>query len=394
MPNYEIEMLWDCRGCPKKGNRGMARHCAACGRPKSELSLEYFPDDISEKNALHGDTGSKERDWSCKYCGYLQPDDGACCTECGCDKGTGRREWKMDAAATTEHADGSGRRKTSSERIEGLPKREDSAPTVSRSIPTVTPTKRLGMVAAIVAIAAIVIGAWLLFRTIELNSGVRSVAWTHTVSVERNRLVREEGWSVPTGAEEAQNLGLRFHYLDHRMVGSHQEAYDDPQPCGRICGPKPPCYKTDRTCTKQGNGKASCSGGDLVCPSADCSRTRYCARTSYRTVNDYRDFSIDDPCYSWMEWRWRFERKLERSGTTTETTWPTPAEIGLNANVRPRETERSSTEESYKVVLGHHGKLWDLEPKSDIEFRLYPTGSRHEIKVNALGQVEVVRHGR
>ncbi len=407
MPTYEIEMLWECPNCQQLDNRGMARHCNGCGRPKSESCREYFPDDISEANAIQGSSGSKNPDWKCAYCSSdtLQSDNSKCCSECGCDRASGQRGWVAQEVIVTERADGTGRREEhhqvhidpfESVKQRVRPEPQYYEPSRNENSDKVVPIKHISWksIAITGSIAATIIVLLLLFRNRELNSGVRSVEWRHSVIVERRHLVPKDGWSVPFDAENVNNLGLRFHYTDHRLIGSHQEGYSDPQPCGNICGPTPSCYTTSRNCTSAKNGKANCTGGDRVCPSADCSKIKYCSHTSFKRVDDYIDVPISDPYYAWSEWQWDLNRKSEKVGTSTNTMWPVQDEIRLNMDVGPRESERSRTEESYEVTLGHHGELWKFEPKSDQEFRLYPVGSRHQIKVNMLGQVEVLKHGR
>jgi hypothetical protein len=97
MPSYQIEMLWTCGTCGRRDNRGLARHCQGCGKPKGVGDAERFPDDISEANALVDPSKLAQAkagpDWQCKYCDSLQSSLGPCCTNCGCERTTGAKPY-------------------------------------------------------------------------------------------------------------------------------------------------------------------------------------------------------------------------------------------------------------------------------------------------------------
>lgn len=104
MQKYVIEMLWDC-SCGHKGNDGLSKHCTNCGRPKDPGCEDYFPSDISETNALRGEAKRKAEagpDWQCMYCQSLQSSLNKCCSECGCDKVSGRRQWTAKISTIVE----------------------------------------------------------------------------------------------------------------------------------------------------------------------------------------------------------------------------------------------------------------------------------------------------
>jgi hypothetical protein len=104
MPEFEIEMLWDCRFCKQKLNRGLQRHCRNCGHPKDDLDREYMPTHVSLRDALLGDKEALAKagvDWKCKHCGSLQNPLHKCCTDCGVPQGQGAKPWDVRTVAAT-----------------------------------------------------------------------------------------------------------------------------------------------------------------------------------------------------------------------------------------------------------------------------------------------------
>lgn len=409
MPVYQIEMLWECSVCHHLDNPGLGRNCQNCGKEKTDKCREYMPDDISVRAAI---TDSKKLaqslagpDWKCRFCndGSLQNRLDNACQNCGVDQATGQSTWTTDIQVKTYDPV----IKTST--VESIPKQTTNSIIDSVVSPAHTEDpedyfanfqvnhrrkiRRIQFtIFGLLGIAVIAI-LFIVLRTRELNAGVRSVAWTQTISIDKWQKQPHEGFHPPGSAVESQGQGSRIEGYNHTLVGSHQEGYDNPIACGRDCT-TPSCYTTPTRCSSNKNGGASCSGGDTVCPSPRCS-TRYCAHTSYRTVNDYKEIPYYGDYYTWKEWEWIHNRDVTHSGTTVATTWPEDSEIHLNQWILPGEHERQDRiPGKYHIVIGHHGELWTLDLKSEDEFRTFPVGSRLEVNVNMLGHVEIIRHGR
>ncbi len=342
MPEWQIEMLWKCGVCDYL-NRGRDKSCQGCGKP---LENEEFimPEDTSYEARVtdaeelkHAKAGP---DWKCSYCGSSQRKLDGSCQQCG-----GGQEEAEPAR----------------------PIRTEMPPIDLR------PNRKLKKILAIVGGVSVAIALLLyfLFRTTERKVVVKSVSWQHTVYVERYRVNHEEGFdeNMPKEAFNTKTQGTHLHHHDRVTCGTEQQAYTVSEACGQHC------YTTPRTCRRNGNGYASCSGGNRVCS------TKYCSRTKYRTVTKYCSVPRYETWYSWDVWRWMPQRKLNKNGTTSETCWPSDSEIALNSSVSGREVERISKKEAdYKIVFqDDDGDTYDYETSDPKQFEKLPLGSSHTV---------------
>lgn len=177
-------------------------------------------------------------------------------------------------------------------------------------------------------------------------------------------------------------MGLRHHHYERVHVGSHQESYQDRYACGETCSTSP----SYTTCSSNSNGTARCTkhGGTRSCS------TKYCYRTAYRTVQDYRDVSRQQLWFAWKVWDWGYNRTVSRSGFTHATAWPTESE--LKAWLGDGERERSRRLASYKVTFTElgTGEAHFIRP-DEAGFLSYAVGDRHRLRVNNAGSVEVLQ---
>ena len=426
MPVFEIEMLWDCRFCPQKRNRGLHRHCPNCGHPKDDLDREYMPDMVSVEDALSGEDAALADagpDWKCKHCGSLQNPLHKCCTECGVPQGQGAKAW--DAKEIVATFDPTSGVKTSSEQaavhidapstappdLAAADEAVDPADGADAATPTPTllavhahaqsqsphgrsthraasvrSTVRVMMVAACVPLTCLFL--WLLFRTKVHEVRVSSVAWEHKVLIDRYQVWHRDGWDPDTDAFDI-HFEPRIHHYDHVKVGSHQESYAST--CGQKCKTvHGTCSKTPIRCRSNKNGTAKCSGGDRVC-SPDTQDCTDIPCTKYRTVNDYEDQPRYRSYYDWSVWDWGFNRAVVHAGATATEDWPSDDElipVRLADGERERESGRKAT---HKVsFVDPAGETWDIAPESCREFESYPIGATRKIKTGVAHGVEVL----
>jgi len=384
MPTYQIEMLWECAQCQHRGNRGLARHCENCGHPKDDKCREYFPDDISEANAIQDvDKLAQAKagpDWKCQYCETLQSTIGPFCAYCGADRKTGEKPWQTKVQTVTQNVETV---KVSSEIIP-----EVLAPNTYQSVAPVASYKppakirrlskktiiALGSSLACVVLALIL---WLSLRTKIVDARVGDVIWEYRVYIDRYQIWRRDGWGTDIGAFDIRNEGSRIHHYDRVVAGSHQEPYSESYTCGESCSTTP------RTCTSNQNGSATCSGGDQVCT------PKSCTRTAYRTVTDYRDEPRYQDWYSWNVWDWGHNRTIRTSGHNLEPKWPT--QEALTVPLAQGERERHRREENYQIVFDTADrKVYHINPKSETEFKKYPLGRFVRLKVGLIHGVEVL----
>ncbi len=431
MPSYQIEMLWECPQCHFKDNRGLARHCVHCGKPKTNAAIERMPDDTSIAAALSGEDERKAKagpDWTCKFCQTLQNSLEPYCQECG-SKGPEpkvRHGYVTPTEQTFEV-----KKKSGSNRIEftpnpmvheNIPYREFVPNTGNyRDPPTaVEPPEpeeetlpkqpfrisrnAWNFLIGLSLFASVTLIVWLLLRTKEYDVTVQNVSWRHTVEVERFHSVDHDGFDPPNSAENVRDMGMRFHHMNHLKVGSHPESqaytYSCRDHCVKtrgVCTTTPgSCTTTPRTCTSNKNGTASCSGGDRICSSPtrscapDTEHCPPCTGTRIVMIDDYQDFPVPRTWYSWAEWEWTHARTVVANGSTSDTHWPSDKELEPGYALQPREQERFLKGTFYQVQFSDGKDSWTINPKSLDDFSKYPVGARYRIRASAAGSVQVI----
>ena len=101
------------------------------------------------------------------------------------------------------------------------------------------------------------------------------------------------------------------------------------------------------------------------------------------TVDDYQDFPIFAPYYSWDAWRWSRNRNVPASGTDTDVKWPDP-QIG------PHEREAGRSETFKVVFASKEGKAREWTPKDEGDFRRFSVDSKWTLEVDRLGVIHSV----
>jgi len=427
MPTYQIEMLWRCHGCDRERNRGLEKHCAGCGRPKSEGDTEYFPDDITERAALKGEAERRAKagpDWQCKYCGSLQSPLNQHCTECGAESITGLPPaYSVGTGAGTITMNVETGERVLRRSFPDVKSMHDASPPPPPDAPVtigaasyrdnayVAPTepprprididtwqRRIDRVVSLRHLALmfactlpLTLLLVYLFQTKIVEAHVTWVHWEHQVLIDRYQVWHREGWSPEPSAFNVIDTGPRFHHTEHVRIGSHTEHYTANVACGQSCVPQS-CYTTTRRCTSNRNGTATCTGGDRICPPPSCT-TKYCDESRTRTVDDYEDQPRYRDWYVWDAWDWGYNRTVQHAGDTLETSWPTEAECA--APLSQGEQERSRRESHWHVGLtSSDRKSYDYRPASEDEFERYEPGSSWRLKVGVVHGVEVMGRGK
>jgi len=352
----QIEMLWKCDVCHTI-NGGLSKTCNGCG--KALENEEWFmPDDISVNANLTKpediDKALRGEDWHCPSCKSSQRRGDGECANCG-NKETNTIKLLIP--------DQLPKKITYTSRYELDEPDYYNSPFYKKPI--------VWIISSIICITSLVI--FLLWpRTVE--SIVIGSNWTSTVTVERNKIIRDEGWDVPGDAISFNNDGNRIHHYDKVQVGTHQVPYSQSYVCGETCTISP------RRCTKNNNGTASCSGGTKSC------RDKYCTRTAYRTDPVYENIPRYRNWYSWRVRRWRFDRTVTSTGSDFAP--KLPENINLNSNMTDGDQERSSVEWKYIVIFKNkkeEKERFNYQPNSESAFSSFHIGDTHTLKVSSVG---------
>ncbi|MCE9666347.1 hypothetical protein LY474_00860 [Myxococcus stipitatus] len=401
MSERQIEMYWRCSSC---NHRNLGRHmvCRQCKNAKDGSEQYEMPEDPSSAVTVTDEALLRMAlagpNWRCAYCDSDQRAlDGSC-------KNCGAAVPEMSPSAPDDTSDTSG----------------SSAPRESLLEKS---RRRPGCTALLVL--AVVFGCccpcWMSSKDVKPGSPapaaqavggpewtrslkVTEVSWVHTVSVDRYLLVENEGFAEdrPERALAVKAQGKRHHHDDEVLEGYETvyftesvqkgystESYREDEPCGQDCETTP--KKCKETCTSNRNGfatcKTTCTGGNRECS------TRYCSVKKTRKVPRYVDErrSRQEPRYrsvprsatwfTWKEWEWKFDRKVTASGATTETRWPTDAELRPVKPLAKGERERSERSGTYRVVLKDDANPpVTYTPTTLEEFQRFPLGSTHTVQ--------------
>lgn len=394
MPTDIIEMFWGCLVCNAE-NKGRYKICQNCGKPRSENSPEWMPEDISPMAAVKDvkllSKFSAGADWKCRYCDSSQYRADGCCAQCGSDQKESEQIFDKLTVVVNDDSD----------------LIEQNVLQTSISLPLTDyglgflkaqskfrakfPIKKFVLGIVISVLCGFLL--YFVFRTKVVNATVTSTTWERTISVERYQVFSKEGWTPGFGSFDVHNDGSRIHHYDHVRVGSHQESYQESYQCGENCTTvRGSCYTTSRSCTSNRNGSATCTGGDRVCsPDTRSCSPKYCSRTKQRTIDDYQDQPRYQTWYSWKVWDWGFNRNVKTTGSTEPLFWPSNEQVHLNVGINYGEKERESArKESFLIRFSDQKESYNYEPKTENEFLQFKIGNKHKLKVGIANGVEVL----
>lgn len=387
MPTDKIEMLWFCGTCNHR-NLGRDMKCSACGKPKEDE--EYvMPDDVSHAAAVTDPELLRKANagpnWTCTFCGCDQRRLDGSCAQCGA--GQDRSEKPPRDRTPPEIREAAAR-----------------IATIASDAPVYRPRqrareKREFLVPGVIAGVAILVCALLVWALIprKVEATVSAHAWTYTAHVDRWQPDYHEGWrdDEPSGAFDVVDLGTRVHHYEKVFDHNEIEPYTASVECGQDCRTVPgKCYTTPRHCTPDKNGFATCTGGDRVCDDdRRVCEPKYCDVKKTRTVAVYRDEPRYEMWCGWRVWEWQHNRDVSESGTDNTPHWPSTEKVGLNSQLPIEgEKERESDEARYEVTFTDaKGKTYEFSPQTLQEFQSFAPGSRHTLRVSALGGVEVLK---
>ena len=395
---WKIEMLWDCPAGHKR-QLGRNLQCSECGYARVEKDEYYMPDDPEHApevtDAKQLEDACAGPNWTCEFCGKHERRNGNECANCGAKP---KEDVLSDAPAlvydTATFPDISTKQEPENTPENTPVPQQISVPPEDDVINDFSATRRRFTAFKIGSIiTGVLLGIsfiiWL-FIPSKVDTTVQSVAWTHTIHIERKQIVEQTGFEEdePGDAFNIQPDGTKYHHSNHVRIGSHIEHYNVSVQCGQTCVDIP--RRCSTSCTPGKNGYASCrescSGGGKSCS------PKYCDQDRTRTVDDYEDVPVYRPYFSWAVWRWVHNRDVVHSGATLETNWPSADEEHLDAGVSPGEEERESgRDESYTVVFGDGKETWTSHPSGENNFKRYSLGSKWTITKDHLGIIHDIQ---
>lgn len=274
--------FWDCPQCKRKGIDGLTYTCPGCGRARGENVTFYRTNNMKTVPTDKLDKATRKPDWYCNYCDSFNSDNDKVCRSCGSPRQSNSKTYfekrqekhrkqsytfddSSDKEDYTPHNDthdthssastgfapsteydksylgsksASDYYRTSYEQSSRLdnsePERKNNYDftTTRRNIAERTNSQsifsNLGewlinhwkLILIVFLAALLIVGiAWLI---VEANKPfgftVTDKTWTRSIEVEVHKWVREDGWSLPSGARLAytqEEVRDRKRVIDH-----------------------------------------------------------------------------------------------------------------------------------------------------------------------------------
>ncbi|QDE85005.1 hypothetical protein [Myxococcus xanthus] len=404
MSERHIEMFWRCSSCNHR-NLGRYMVCQGCKNAKDGSEQYEMPEDTASAVTVTNEAllrmATAGPNWRCAYCESDQRALDGGCKHCGASAVEGSIPAEPTRPTPDEKKGAKSNRRLGCYILFIIAffgcccpmwmssgKKGTASATAATTAPKTEPERT---------------------RTLQ----VKEVSWEHTVSVERYRLVDDEGFEEdrPEGALLVKAQGKRHHHDDQVLAGYTTvhytervqrgfttETYRAKEACGEDCTTTP--KKCSEQCTSNRNGfatcKTTCTGGGRSCTTRYCSVTkkrkepRYVDEQRSRQEPRYRSVPRQATWYTWKEWRWMHDRDVKANGTTLEARWPTDAELRPAKALRKGEKERNARDARYSVVFhGDDQPAITYPPETLEEFQRFAPGSTHTLQ-QEQGKVSVV----
>lgn len=203
--------LWDCPQCGSKRISGKDRECPNCGKPRgagTRFYLDKAAPAITNKEELA--KVAKGADWYCENCGSGNSILSSVCVNCGAKHDTDPHQEIYHYTEETLPRDGGDPIAEEEAKIRAGYEQEapeQFAPTESFWQKAISWLKANWRVYLPYAIGAVVAGFIAMFIVMgvslhEETAKITGFSWERSVSLEENKLLREQAWEIPAGGKE------------------------------------------------------------------------------------------------------------------------------------------------------------------------------------------------
>lgn len=298
-----IRGYWSCNACNSKDLDGLIDECPNCGRRKPQ-DIRYYikqgsTDELTEEELNNAgisveECDGKHTEWVCNYCNQLNNWKDTSCTACGGEKADATHEYGM-RNIKTEHPDNS-------------PEIPDTTETTTFSkieTPSFQIKRKENLFLAVLGISIITFFLFL-FWPIKEQVTVTGHSWERNISIEEERTVKEDGWSVPSGGriyDEQREIRSYKNVVDHYETVVEQKSR-------RVIDH----YDTSYSYKDNGNGTFT-----PVKEKTPVYKTEYYTETKQKPV--YRQEPVYDTKYYYEIEKWFIVDNYLSSGNGKEPYW-------------------------------------------------------------------------
>lgn len=288
-----VRAYWDCQYCGTKEIDGLTDLCPNCGKQKSKDTkcymkagvIEYVSDEELKAAKINKDEcDGNHKDWICNYCDQLNNYADEQCIACGSPKTQATHEYGMTPIKTEYNDNYTDDNKDSTYYDESNDNDNftvsnnttDFSEDTYKSFDTDTnysnnhSNKRIdmksilkfsGITAGVIALLSLIV---FLFYPLKHEVSIVAFSWERTITVEEERTVKEDAWSVPNGGrvyDEKREFKEYVTVIDHyetvnetktRQVIDHYETVTETKTRQVIDH-----YETTYTYRDNGNGTYS-----------------------------------------------------------------------------------------------------------------------------------------
>lgn len=364
-----VRAYWDCQYCGTKEIDGLTDICPNCGKQKSENVkcymkpgvVEYVSDEELKAAKINKDEcDGNHKDWVCNYCNQLNNYTDENCVACGSSKTEATHEYGMERIETeneteNEYCNNESHTNDSMDSDDyefnsfGVCS-ASSSNKLTRTIDSKSILKLGGIAASIIAFLSLII---FLFYPLKHEVSVNGFSWNRSITVEEERTVKENGWSVPSGGrvyDEREEFKEYIQVIDHyetvnetktRQVLSHYETVSETKTRQVISH-----YETTYTYRDNGNGTyTEVPHQEPVYTTETYVETHqepvYVTETYIESHQEpvYRQEAVYDTKYYYEIDKWFDVETYNSSGTDHNAYWNTSYTLDENE----RDTDRSET---------------------------------------------------
>ncbi|HPR36151.1 MAG TPA: zinc finger Ran-binding domain-containing protein [Spirochaetota bacterium] len=323
------EGKWDCKVCDRKGNRGPDSYCGSCGSPRPDNVEFYLPEDAEEvTDEIKLKEAESGADWRCSYCSTQNNAFDNFCVSCGNKRDISGGDISLNQKEIYFDSPGT------------------NSASVTIPVKTAGKGKKIIITLASIIFALIVISGIAGIKT-DIDVNVTGFEYYARISYEAYKLVTEEDWSLPAGAEKISEFRAIHHY--------------DKIPDGYIT-------RTREVQVQIGTKKVKTGVKDLgngYFKDIYEERPVYETRTERYNETKYRDVPVYMQKYKYRIMKWIDERPIEYSGKNKDISFNLKADELKKSPDRFRNIKTDS--KYYLSVIDAGGKNY----KDDVSFNTW-----------------------
>ncbi len=308
---------WDCDYCGNMGNLGPHTHCSSCGSARPNDVVFYMPRGVDAEVTDDAELAAAKEgaNWVCDFCNNSNRNSYTACVSCGALKEASKKNLQVREFSERE-----------------VP--TSSKPQQKLAANTKPPKRSSNFFKIIVFLGILGFGYFGLSQfSSSIEVEVTNLEWQRNIEVEEYKLVTEEDWDLPKGAQVLKT-SKDIHHYDRRVTGYQTRSRTVQEAVGTeqyVCG------KRDL-----GNGYFE---------------DKYCTRTIYRDKQEeyeepvYQEFPVYKTKYEYTIYRWKLYKTYKTDGTNKAPKWAVLPDFVQTEKKKYRIQEKKET---YRFAIKDH----------------------------------------